>query len=134
MKVNTKNYAIALYEAVSDGKGESLKIAAKNFIKILADKNLLGYAPKIMADFQKYYNEKQNIIEVKIETARELSESEKKEITKVMNQATKKETELITSINDELIGGIKLFYADNLIDGSLKNQLAELKQQLLAKN
>jgi len=134
MKVNTKNYAIALYDATKKSKAEELKLFIKNFVKILAAKNLIGLAPKIIADFNQHYDDTEGIIEVKITSALELSEAEKKEIKNQIKNLTKKEVELKTIIDKELIGGIKINFADNLIDGSLKTQIQNLKKQLLTIN
>ena len=134
MKVNTKNYAIALYHTIKETKGEALKSTLKNFVRLLAQKNLFSYAPKIINDFNQYYNEAEGIIEVRVTSALDLSEAEKKDIKNQIKVLTDKKIELTTEVNPELIGGIKIAFADNLIDASVKTQLENLKKQLLTSN
>lgn len=134
MKVSSKNYAVALYETVKENKGENLKLALKNFVKLLGKKNSLSLAPKIITDFNRYYNEAERIIEIKIASALELSEAEKKEIKNHFEIMTDKKAEVTTEIDPQLIGGVKITFDDRLIDGSLKTKLENLKKQLLVKN
>jgi F-type H+-transporting ATPase subunit delta len=132
MKVNTKAYAIALYETIKENKGEHLKTALANFVVLLAKKNLLSSANKILADFSRYYNEAEGIAEVSAATAKALTADEIEKISKQLKAAIGQDVELKNTVSPELIGGIKLKIGDTLIDGSLKNQIAELKQKLIA--
>jgi len=132
MKINTKKYAIALYEATQDLSQAELKNAIGNFVKILAKKGLLAKADKIMADYAGYYNQQQGILPVLAKTAQPLSESEKKEIISRLKKSTGKEIELENQVDKSLIGGLVLKIGDTLVDGSLNNQLLRLKQKLIS--
>ncbi len=123
-----------MYNTIKENKGEALKSVLKNFVRLLAKRGLFSYVPKIINDFNKYYNETEGIIEVKVTSALDLSEAEKKDIRNQIKNLTDKNVELITETNSKLIGGIKIAFADNLIDGSIKTQLENLKKQLLVNN
>ena len=132
MKINTKAYAIALYETIKETKGEALKSALANFVLLLAKKNLLGASQKILADFERYYNEAEGILTVNAETAKALSAEEKENIIKNLKKITGKEIELAGIVKPELIGGLRLKIGDTLIDGSLQNQLSSLRKKLIS--
>src|SRR3989338_3360811 len=134
MRIDTKNYAQALYQTVKESKGEALKLAIKNFVRLIKEKRLIGLAPKIIADFIQYYNETEKIVAVKVVSALDLSETMKDEIKSRIKALTGKKVELTTETDPALIGGVKIIFADNLIDGSLKTQLENLKKQLLLTN
>lgn len=134
MKVATKSYAQALYETVKELKGEPLKSAVKNFVKLLARRNLLSFTPQIISDFKTYFNQAEKIIEVKVAAAQALTETQKEIIKNQIKDLTGKTADLILETDPELIGGVKIAFADNLIDGSFKKQLADFKQQLLTRN
>ncbi|MFA6410295.1 MAG: ATP synthase F1 subunit delta [Candidatus Buchananbacteria bacterium] len=130
MRINTKKYAIALYQVAKESNATELKQALQNLIKILARKGLLSSADKIISDFKKYYNEKEGIVEITIETAFALSLAEKEDLIKEMKKNTGQQIELAEKINPELIGGMILHFNDTLIDGSLKTQLQNLRKKL----
>lgn len=130
MKINTKNYAIALYQLLKETKGEEFKKVTQNFVNLLAKKRLLSLAPKILADFNNYYNQAEGVIEAKAETAQALSETEIKNLSRRLEKLAGKKIELKNKVNKDLIGGIKLYFADTLIDGSLLARLNSLHKKL----
>lgn len=131
MKINTKKYAVALYEVTKGSNAEQLKSALQNFVKLLAKKGLLNQEKRLIADYKKYYNELEGIIEVEVATAYQLSEPEKKNIINQLRAVTGKKIELDCQINKELIGGIIFRINDTLLDNSLKFQLKNLKEKLV---
>jgi F-type H+-transporting ATPase subunit delta len=132
MKVNTKAYAIALYETIKENKGEQLKIVLRNFVLLLAKKNLLSSAKKILADFSRYYNEAEGIVEVRVQTAKALSAENKEKMIHQLKSRLGKEIDLKSEIDASLLGGIILQVNDTQFDGSLKRQLDLLKKDLIS--
>jgi F-type H+-transporting ATPase subunit delta len=130
MKVNLKQYAIVLHEVTKDLKGAELESVLKSFINLLAKKNLLSQLDKILAEYEKYYNQINGIINIKAKTAQPLSQAETKTLAENLKKITGKEIELKNTTDQDLIGGIILQIDDNLIDGSIKNQLEILKQKM----
>lgn len=126
MKKNTdKIYATALYEAL-DGKTDVEPIV-REFLKFLQEKALLHRIDKIIREFERVYNEKNNIAKLKIKSANTLSD----EILQKIAQALKLERyELETELDKDLIGGFVAQYNDNYIDASVKNNLNKLHNQL----
>lgn len=112
---------------------ESFKNVVKplhNLLLILADRNLFFEIEAIYANFIKAFNEHYNQEYVVIESVYELSDEEINSIGKLFIQKTGLSKLLIeNTVNEELIGGIKVYIGTKVFDGSLNGQLADLKNQ-----
>ena len=51
MKINSKQYAQALYESVQGNSEKEIEEVVKNFVKILADSGKISQAEKIVLEF-----------------------------------------------------------------------------------
>ncbi|PIR66917.1 MAG: ATP synthase F1 subunit delta [Parcubacteria group bacterium CG10_big_fil_rev_8_21_14_0_10_36_14] len=126
MKNGDKIYAIALYEALLGKTG--IENIINNFLKLLKEKSQLHRMDKIIVEFEKIYNEKNNIAKLKIKSAFPL---DSQVVDKIAEALKLKKYELETSIDKELIGGFVAKYGDTLIDTSIKNNLKELHNKLI---
>ena len=103
MKYKTKDYAKALVEILSEGKLNDKKIS-QGFIKLLERQNDFKKSKEII-DLAEFLlakkNKKKSVI---FETARELSESQRKTLLK----STEKGDIVKEKINPELIAGVKI--------------------------
>jgi len=66
-----------------------------------------------------------------VESATKLTDSELAEIQSTLSQKYKGECIIENIIKPELIGGLVIRFNDNLIDGSMKSQLQNIKKNLL---
>jgi|SRR3989339_1330734 len=130
MKINTKHYAISLYQALKDSNSKETPKILENFVNLLAQKHILSKAGQIITDFKKYFNQQEGLIEVKVTSAENLSSQDQKIITDQLHRATTKKAEITNQVESDLIGGLKLEFNDLIIDGSLKNSLNNLKANL----
>jgi len=103
MKYKTKDYANALVEILSEDKMTDKKIS-QSFIKLLERQNDLKKSKEII-DLAEFLlakkNKKKSII---FETARKLSENQKK----ILLKSTEKGDIVKERINSELIAGVKI--------------------------
>ncbi|MBN1779090.1 MAG: ATP synthase F1 subunit delta [Candidatus Buchananbacteria bacterium] len=130
MKTNTKHYAIALYQALKETKASENQTILENFVNLLAEKHILSQARQIIKDFKKYYNQQEGLIEVTVSSAEKISTAEEKQIAEEIKKTTHLKAEITNEVDPELIGGLKLEFADLVVDGSLKNSLNNLKTTL----
>ncbi|MFA6255176.1 MAG: ATP synthase F1 subunit delta [Patescibacteria group bacterium] len=131
MKISAKKYAISLFEAVQDLDHKQADKVIKKFVLVLAKNQALSLAPKIIEEFENYSRQKQGIQKVEIKTARPLSKSDEKEITSQLKKRLGKEIQAEKIVDESLIGGMIIKIGDNLIDGSIKMQLINLKNNLI---
>jgi F-type H+-transporting ATPase subunit delta len=64
-------------------------------------------------------------------SARELNEHEKAEFATNLQQATGKVVKLAFSIDKDLIGGAVTRVGSTVLDGSVRSQLANLKEKMI---
>jgi F-type H+-transporting ATPase subunit delta len=132
MKVTAKQYALTLLEITEDKEGKSLEESISKFSVLLKNNNQINQIDKILYYFQKLYNQRYNIKEANISTAKKIDEEELKQIKESLQALNKDETlEFKVNIKKEIIGGIVLKYGDKIIDASLKTRLNQLKNSLL---
>lgn len=132
MKATPKQYALSLYELVENKSAAQVKPVIKKFVELLAAKNQLDKAEKIIREFLKIWNEKKGIVEAGVASAKKL---DKEAIKQVKNHIAKlagaKEVIIQEKIDGSLLGGVVIKYGDKVLDGSLKMQLEELKNKLV---
>ncbi|MFD2830681.1 ATP synthase F1 subunit delta [Corticicoccus populi] len=101
-----------------------------NTLLILSDKNKLNELSDVHAAFVDEYNKHENQQYVVVESTYKLSAEELDEIGKYFINKTGYEKLLIDNkVNEELIGGIKVFIGTRVYDGSVSGQLESLQNQ-----
>ncbi len=75
-------------------------------------------------------NEHKGSAEIKITTARELSNDELNNIIADLSKKLGKQVFVQKSVDPSLIGGIVIQYGDNIIDGSVVRQLKQYKEMM----
>lgn len=122
--IEKKNKALT---AVTAGKVSELTAA---FNKLLINKNREFYLPEIADAFIDQYNAIKGIHKVKLTTAAPVSDEVRKAIvSKVTNEASLKNIELESIVDEEIIGGFILEYNNNRVDASIQRDLKDLKAQ-----
>lgn len=111
--------------------GQRVQELTNLFIKLLARKNRVYLLDQIAEAFIQKYNEYAGIINVKVYTAYTLSDSQKEELHRALEEKTRKKVEMSISEDASLMGGIAVRIDDTVIDGTVKHKLAELEQKFL---
>jgi F-type H+-transporting ATPase subunit delta len=119
-----KEVKLSALEAIFEGKIETL---TSNLITILSNKGREYLLHGITLSFMELYYEHENIIEVNVNSAFELTEDEQASLKKKLEDATGKSVLMNIIINEDLIGGLTVRIADTVIDGSVKHKLNQLK-------
>jgi len=128
MKKNSnKTYSKALYKAAEGLKGKDLEKILGNFILILARARKLKQAEKIIEEFKKYAKKQEGILEIKIISARKISD----DLAEKIGKAFGKKVEITKEVDENLFGGFIVKTEDKIFDASVKTQLNNLKQRLI---
>ena len=102
------------------------------FFQIIANKNREGIMDSVAAEFINQYNTLKSIERATIITTVPLTDALRKKFTAIVLQKTGGKTvELEEKIDSRLIGGYVLRLGDQQIDGSIRNQLNELRLKFL---
>jgi len=125
-KMSNRQYAQALYEVTVDLKGEDLKHAITEFVRILVRDHKLRQGENIIAEFVKYSKKQAGEVEIEVTSARELDKTTLEKIKKIFGD----KVEAVTKVDKSLLGGVSVKLEDRILDASLKTQLNKLKLSL----
>ena len=101
-----------------------------NFLKILADKDRLALLADIEKDFKVLLNEKNNILEGIVITAVPMKEEKVKELQTKLSEKYNKTVVLENEVDKSVLGGVLVRLGNEEIDGTVKNRLDKMKEQL----
>jgi F-type H+-transporting ATPase subunit delta len=115
-------------EAIAEKMG--LDPAVRNFIFLVVDQRRTEMLSKIQAAFRSELNFRLGIEEAEVTSARELTAAEKKELTSVLERRTGKKIEARFHEERSLLGGAVVKLGSTIYDGSVREQLNRLREQL----
>jgi F-type H+-transporting ATPase subunit delta len=125
-------YPMDVKEKVMQGIVASMKVdkIMGNFLNLLVQKKRAQILPEIAVAYQTMVDEAKNISHGNVISAIELSDQLKANVQKILEKLTGKKVELTTSVDPSIIGGIIAQVGDLVLDGSIKTQLAGLKDSI----
>lgn len=103
----------------------------KNFLLLLIDKNRINLIRPIYSDFKELYLGEEGVLTVVAKSTFKLDDKLKENLTNKLKNKFNKDIILTNEIDESIIGGLVLFINNEMIDLSIKNQLDNLKKQLL---
>lgn len=132
MKITAKQFALSLYESIEGKSAAEVKVVIKKFVEVLAGKNRIAKAEKIIAEFVKIWHTKHGIVEALATSANGLNKADVKLLKNyIADLSGAKEVILAEKIDKSILGGVIIKYGDKILDGSLKTQLADLKNRMM---
>lgn len=117
-----------ILEALFKDKYDELTMS---FLRILVNKGREMYLPEVADEFISLYKKMKHISTVKVRTAAPLSEAALKNIHDklVASKSTDEKVELITEVDENLIGGIVLEFEDKIFDASVAYRLDKMHRK-----
>lgn len=101
-----------------------------NFLYILVDKRRANAIHDIIREFNKMADASKNMVEGVAITAIALDQETLLKLQVQLSMASGKNVKLKNEVDQEIVGGVLVKIGDKVIDGTLKNRLGHLKQQL----
>ena len=102
----------------------------QNFAETVFLNNRVQVINEIKALYGEYLSEEKNQLDVQIETAFELDESQQSRIVEALEKKLSKKINLKQHINEKLIAGAIIKADDLVIDGTVVEKLRKLKSQM----
>ena len=99
---------------------------------VLNEKGRLKLLHEIIDAFDDLLDQKLGKVEVDLIVAHKLTAEQLEDAQKRISQALKREAVVHPYVDENIIGGVVLRVGDQLIDGSVRNQLQTMKDKLLA--
>ena len=106
------------------------KQTTNNFLQLLLNNQRLHQIDVIRTCLMKELDNRAGVVSAEITTARPLATKEQENLLHQLQTATGKKVRVNFKIDPEIIGGVVTRIESLIYDGSIKNQLALMKQQL----
>jgi len=104
-----------------------------NFLRVLLANYRMPLLEEAVQAYRKIANEREGIVQVTITSASELSEAERESVAARFRQLTGKQVELDFRIDNGLVGGMMAQIGSTVYDGSVRESLARMREQLIAR-
>lgn len=122
------NEKLSVVENVLTG----MKSETRNLVKMLIERRKTSLIPELVALFDTAVLAEKGIALVDVTTASALDQQGQDLVSQQLSQLLGKDVQLRLHVDPEIIGGIVARSGDQLIDGSVINQLRRLRKQLYA--
>lgn len=108
-----------------------VSVPLASLFTMLLENNRMAYLPLIKDVYRELVDEKEGRVKGDIWSAYPIDEATKSRVEKELSAKLGKEVQLTAHEDKGLIGGIKVMIKGTIIDGSVKQQLATLKENIL---
>ena len=103
-----------------------------NTLRLLADRRRLADLAAIARTYREFADDKAGRVRARVTSAAPLSEEAATRIGAALTQATQRTVVVERAVDPALLGGAVAQVGSQVFDGSIRNQLEQLKQQLKA--
>lgn len=103
-----------------------------SFLVLVLEKHRIEYLVDMAKEYESLVKEDQGILLTRVITAHKLDPIFRDRLKEELEKSTGKKIEMILRIDPQIIGGIIVILGNKIIDRSIKHQLDELKEEMLA--
>ncbi len=107
-----------------------LSILAIHFLLLLLERDRLTYLPSIATRYRRLLNESKGRVEAKVVSPNSLEPVMVDRLREVLHRISGKEIVLQQETDASLIGGVLVEFEGKVYDGSVRTQLANMKQRI----
>ena len=118
-------------EAMAQRLGESP--VTLNFLRVLLAHYRMPLLEEAVQAYRKIANDRLGIVQVALSSASDLSPAERESVAARFRELTGKQVEMDFRIDSELLGGILAQIGSTVYDGSVRGNLARIREQLMAR-
>ncbi|MGQ0656924.1 MAG: F0F1 ATP synthase subunit delta [Chromatiales bacterium] len=119
-----------LYGLFMSPIGEDIPTAAQNFVKLLISNDRLTLLPGVRDLFEQLKNEREGTLEARIATAFALDDAQQAMLVSALEARYKRKVQIEVSVDQELIGGVRMVIGDEVIDSSVRGRLNNMAAAL----
>ena len=103
----------------------------QRFLAVVFDKDRVSFLPEIVTEYIRLAAEKANNVDVQVLVAKEITESESRDLEKTLSEVISGNLNFNWSVEPSLIGGILVKYQGKVLDGTIKGKLERIERELL---
>ena len=101
-----------------------------NFLELLAERHRMPALFRIRRSFDAMWAEENQLLPVTVTSAVELDENLVKDIGKRIEEQTGRQVELSSSVDPEVLGGLRVRVGNMVLDATVRNRLEQLRKQV----
>jgi F-type H+-transporting ATPase subunit delta len=120
---------ISLLDAIIQKTGGTKWL--RNFLAVLIEHRRIGQIGEITREFREQLDQRMGIADAQVNSARELSPSEKKMLEAQLAGVTGKKIRAHYGEDPALLGGAVVRIGSTIYDGSVRGQLQRIKEQIV---
>lgn len=102
-----------------------------SFLLILIEKDRILYLKEKLNEMEKIHLERKNTLEAIVKTVLPLSKDQKHKLRAKLSEMYDKNIMLREELDNSIIGGVYVRVGNNVIDGTIKSKLDEMKKVVL---
>jgi len=120
---------------VLEGIGQKMGLSPMtlNFLRVLLANYRMPLLDEAVQAYRKIAYERLGIVQVTLTSASDLSDAERASVAARFRELTGKHVEIDFRIDSELLGGILAQIGSTVYDGSVRGNLARIREQLMAR-
>ena len=103
-----------------------------NFIHVLVERNRMGHFREMLQAFRQLIRDRLGIVEVGVTTSTEIGQALREQLSRAMEQVSGKRVQLRFRIDPRILGGVITRVGDTIYDGSVRQQLQQMRERLSA--
>jgi F-type H+-transporting ATPase subunit delta len=104
-----------------------------NFLQVLLQNHRLAELSEVNKRFAQILDERSGVVSAEVTTARPVPQSSQDALRAKLTEMTGKSVRMSFETDEELIGGIVTRIGSTIYDGSVRNQLQQVKERLAGK-
>ena len=101
-----------------------------NFLELLAERHRMPALFRIRRTFDAMWAEENKLLPVTVTSAVDLDEGLVKDIGKRIEEQTGRQVELSSSVDPDVLGGLRVRVGNMVLDATVRNRLEQLRKQV----
>lgn len=110
----------------------NLRPTTSNFLQVLLQNQRLADLHEVNKRFAQVLDERSGVVSAQVTTARPVAESAQAKLRDKLTVLTGKRVRLSFTTDEDLIGGVMTRIGSTIYDGSVRNQLEQVKQRMVS--
>jgi len=119
-----------LREIILGISGKKVNELGERFITLLIENQRLEVLPQISELFEQLKAQHESVLEAEIVSAFPLESNQKEKLVSILESKFKRKVKVGVSVNNELIGGVRIKIGDQVIDSSVHGKLEAMATAL----
>lgn len=116
--------------AAIDKLADGLHPYVVNVIRLLVDRRRANGLLVMILEFFELREKAVGVVRMHVDSARELTDEDRERLKGRLSEASGKKVEITTSVDPELIGGLRIQVGSTLIDGTIKRRIESIGARL----